>query len=64
MPRVLSAVPVSTFGDRGLKAGKRARGEAAKWMGAWGAGGRAEETGTAEPAANRLGSHLVLFKCR
>ena len=33
-------------------------------MGAWGAGGRAEERGTAEPAANRLGSHLVLFKCR
>ena len=64
MPRVLSAVPVSTFGDRGLKAGKRARGEAAKWMRAWGAGGRAEETGTTEPAANRLGSHLVLFKCR
>ena len=33
-------------------------------MRAWGAGGRAEERGTAEPAANRLGSHLVLFKCR
>ena len=33
-------------------------------MGAWGAGGRAEERGTAEPAANRLASHLVLFKCR
>ena len=61
MPRVLSAVPVSTSGDHGLKAGERARGEAAKWMRAWGAGGRAEETGTAEPAASRLGSHLVLF---
>ncbi|CAI9157939.1 unnamed protein product, partial [Rangifer tarandus platyrhynchus] len=64
MPRVLSAVPVSTSGDRGLKAGKRARGEAAKWIRSRGAEGRAEETGTAKPAANRLGSHLVLFKCR